>query len=496
MISKNSEELLQQETMDVNNTHLLVVDDESSICEILGQFLRKKAYTVSTVNNVNEALEIIKKTAVDLIVSDIKMPGLSGVDLLKYVKENYPTIPVLLTTGFPTLDTAIEALKLGAYDYLTKPFHLEEISEKIKRALFNKKLEEDNLLFSKLVSLHETTKELSSTLDADELNSKILDYTTKMVKADGSSLMIFDSTGRLSINETFGEGFNREYFQKKTFYVASVYVSQNGEPLILDQGTTDLPDSILPVPSDIQSYIVFPLKTPSATLGVLHLLRRNGREPFSNLDLEIINVLSSQASISIENVRLYHNIRDNYLKTIRAFALAVEAKDEYTHGHSENVMKYTMILAKNLGLPDNELELVKYAGLLHDIGKIGVSELILNKAGRLTTQEFEEIKKHPELGARIIADVPFLKSLVPLVLYHHEFYCGGGYPSGISGSDIPFGARILSVADAYEAMTSNRPYRKALLPEVASSILEKERGRQFDPIIIDAFLEIIRSTFL
>ncbi len=224
------------------------------------------------------------------------------------------------------------------------------------------------------------------------------------------------------------------------------------------------------------------------------MLRRNGRESFSNLDLEIINVLSSQASISIENVRLYHNIRDNYLKTIRAFALAVEAKDEYTHGHSENVMKYTMILAKHLGLPDHELELVKYAGLLHDIGKIGISEAILNKADRLTTQEFDEIKKHPELGAKIIADVPFLKSLVPLVLYHHEFYCGGGYPTGISGSDIPFGARILSVADAYEAMTSNRPYRKALSQDIASGILEKERGRQFDPIIVDAFMEIIRST--
>ncbi len=183
MISKNSEDLLQQETMDGNTTHLLVVDDESSICEILGQFLRKKAYTVTTVNSVSEALEIVKKTAVDLIVSDIKMPGISGVDFLKLVKENYPTIPVLLTTGFPTFDTAIEALKLGAYDYLTKPFHLEEISEKIKRALFNKKLEEDNLLFSKLVSLHEMTKVLSSTLDADELNSEISRFFNKNGKS-------------------------------------------------------------------------------------------------------------------------------------------------------------------------------------------------------------------------------------------------------------------------------------------------------------------------
>lgn len=480
--------------MNSDNMHLLIVDDESSICEILGQYLRKKAYTVTTALSGEAALEIVDKTHIDLIVSDIKMPGMSGVDFLKIIKERFPSIPVLLTTGFPTLDTAIEALKLGAYDYLTKPFHLEEISEKVKRALLNRKLEEDNLLFSKLVSLHEITKVLSSTLDSNELNSKFLDFSTKIVKADGSALMFIDASGKLIIADTVGNDFNKDFFSKKTFFTSSRYVAHSGEPLVLEQGSSDLPKEILPVPSEVQSYIAYPLKTPSAILGILHLIRRSGRESFSNLDLEIINVLSSQASISIENVRLYHNLRDNYLKTIRAFALAVEAKDEYTHGHSENVMKYTMIIAKYLGLPDHELELVKYAGLLHDIGKIGISEAILNKANKLTTQEFNEIKRHPELGAKIIADVPFLKSLVPLVLYHHEYYSGDGYPSGISGTDIPFGARILSVADAYEAMTSNRPYRKALSQEIAVGILEKERGRQFDPSIVDAFMEIIQSS--
>jgi putative nucleotidyltransferase with HDIG domain len=418
---------------------------------------------------------------------------MSGVDFLKNIKEKHPTIPVLLTTGFPTLDTAIEALKLGAYDYLTKPFHLEEISEKVKRALLTRKLEQDNLLFSKLVSLHEITKILSSTLDSNELHSQFLDFSTKAVKADGSALMFIDPMGKLIITNTVGEEFDREFFSKKSFLSSTRYVAQKGEPLLLEQGSSELPEDILPIPPEVQSSISFPLKTPSATLGVLHLIRRPGRDSFSNLDLEIINVLSSQASIAIENVRLYHNIRDNYLKTIRAFALAVEAKDEYTHGHSENVMKYSMLLANRMKLPSHELELVKYAGLLHDIGKIGISEIILNKANRLTVEEFNEIKRHPELGAKIIADVPFLKALVPLVLYHHEFYNGEGYPSGISGEDIPFGARILSVADAYEAMTSNRPYRKALSQDIAISILEKERGQQFDPKIVDAFLEVIQS---
>lgn len=482
--------------MNTEMMHLLIVDDESSICELLAQYLRKKAYSVSTAASGEEGLEFVRSNRVDLIISDIKMPGMSGVVFLKNVKELYPSIPVFLTTGFPTLDTAIEALKLGAYDYLTKPFHLEEISEKVKRALVNRKLEEDNVIFSKLVSLHEITKVLSSTLDILELHSKFLNFSTKLVKADGGALMLIDQNGKLGITDVSGKNYNREYFLKKTFLLSSRFVARKGEPILLEQGTSDLPDDILPVPSDIQSYISFPLKTPSATLGVLHLIRRIGHDSFTDLDLEITNVLTSQASISIENVRLYSNIRDNYLKTIRAFALAVEAKDQYTHGHSENVMKYTMMLAKHLGLPDHELEQVKYAGLLHDIGKIGISENILNKATRLTPQEFNEIRRHPELGANIIADVPFLKSLVPLVLHHHEFFSGVGYPAGINGEEIPFGARILSVADAYEAMTSNRPYRKALSEEIACDILKKERGHQFDPHIVDAFLDILNMSHI
>src|SRR5512133_560650 len=351
---------------------VLVVDDEKSICDILSQYLQRVHYNVFIATSGEKAIEIIRANHIDLVLTDIKMPGITGGDLLKLVKEENNATPVILTIGYPTLDTAIEALKLGAYDYLTKPFHLEEIGEKIKRALLNRKLEEDSVLFSKLVSLHEITKVLSSTLDIAELNAKFIHFSTKMVKADGSALMFIDPSGKLGITDTFGKDYTKEYFLKKTFLQSSKYVAKKGEPILLEQGFSDLPDELLPVPADLQSFISFPLKTPSAILGVLHLVRRLGNPSFSDLDLEITNVLASQASIAIENVRLYSNIRDNYLKTIRAFALAVEAKDRYTHGHSENVMKYTVIIAKHLGLPDHELEQVKYAGLLHDIGKIGI----------------------------------------------------------------------------------------------------------------------------
>jgi two-component system, NtrC family, response regulator PilR len=171
--------------MDPEKKHILIVDDEISICEVLGQYLKKEGYTVSLASSGEEALEILAGETIHLIISDIKMPGITGVDLLKKVKETTQSLPVLMTTGFPTLDTAIEALKLGAYDYMTKPFHLEEIGEKVKRAFSTIKLQEENLLFKRLVSLHEVTKELASTLEVNELNIKFLDVSLRMVKADG-----------------------------------------------------------------------------------------------------------------------------------------------------------------------------------------------------------------------------------------------------------------------------------------------------------------------
>ena len=473
-------------------TRLLIVDDEKSICDILSQYLQRSNYYVFVAGSGEKAIEILEENEIDLVLTDIKMPGISGVDLLKWVKERRQSVPVLITTGYPTLDTAIEALKLGAFDYLTKPFHLEEIGEKIKRALINKRLEEENLLFSKLVSLHEVTKVLASTYRAIELNERFLDFSIRMSKADGGALMFVDGSGNLKVAETSRAPFDELFWTRDTFLSTGQWVVNNQEPVILEPNAPVNP-ALPGLPEGLQSYIVFPLKTPKRTIGVLNLVRLRDRDPFSNVDLEIINVLSSQASISIENVRLYQNIRDNYLKTVRAFALAVEAKDRYTHGHSENVMKYTVVIARSFGMSELEIEHVKYAGLLHDIGKIGISESILNKPGRLTDDEFQEIRKHPALGARIIADVPFLKSLVPEVLHHHEFYNGNGYPDGIGGSDIPFGARILGVADAYEAMTSDRPYRKSLPKETAIGILQKEKEKQFDPQVTDRFIEILTA---
>lgn len=201
--------------------------------------------------------------------------------------------------------------------------------------------------------------------------------------------------------------------------------------------------------------------------------------------------LVSQTRIALNNSKLYSDMKENYIRTIKALAIAVDAKDTYTHGHSENVMNIAEEIAREMGIDEKGIGIIRDAGLLHDIGKIGIPGYILNKPGPLTYEEFNGIMKtHSTLGANIVKEVPFLYDLHKLILYHHEHYDGGGYPENLRGEQIPVGARILHVADAFEAMTSNRPYRSSLGRKEALKRLIENSGKQFDPIVINAFLRL------
>lgn len=188
---------------------------------------------------------------------------------------------------------------------------------------------------------------------------------------------------------------------------------------------------------------------------------------------------------------LYAEMKNSYMDTVRALSMAVEAKDRYTEGHSSRVVEYAEKIGTAMRFTENHLENLKIASLLHDIGKIGIPEAILNKPGRLSDEEYNVIKTHPVIGANIIKDVSNLKNVVNIVKYHHERYDGTGYPEGLKGDAIPIEAAIISVADAYDAMCSDRPYRKAMPKEKAVSILKEEKGRQFNPKVVDVFLKIL-----
>jgi len=233
-----------------------------------------------------------------------------------------------------------------------------------------------------------------------------------------------------------------------------------------------------------------PLYNREKVIGALVFMAER-EEDLKKEGLDFLTNVANHISVALEKAILYENIYENYLYTIKALVAAIDAKDNYTRGHSERVMEYAVIIAKALNLPDSVIDDIKFAALLHDIGKIGVDEKILRKPGRLTEEEFSTISAHPQIGAKILSQVDYLRNLIPAILYHHERFSGDGYPQGIAGTDIPLAARILAVADSLDAMTYDRPYRRAFSIEQALNELVRCSGTQFDPQVVAALLKSV-----
>jgi len=232
------------------------------------------------------------------------------------------------------------------------------------------------------------------------------------------------------------------------------------------------------------------LRTPRTRLGVLHLDRSPWQKPFTVDDLHLADALAANVSAGIESAQLLRKQRDLFLDTITILAQAVELRDEYTGGHTLRVTTYSMLLAEHLGMSAVDLELIRIGTPLHDIGKIGIDDAILRKPDRLTPQEFAAMKTHTVKGAEIIETVPDLKPVLPIVRHHHERWDGKGYPDGLGGEAISPLARVVGIADAFDAMTSDRPYRKGMPADAAFEEVRKGAGTQFDPAFAQAFLEI------
>ncbi len=234
-----------------------------------------------------------------------------------------------------------------------------------------------------------------------------------------------------------------------------------------------------------------PLKLRDQTMGVIAVLREMGAPPFAEDDETLIESIGSQVSVAIENYRLNLDVERTYVETIMALALAVEAKDPYSAGHSKRVGYYAMQVGEAMGLDEEMLRTLNAAGVLHDIGKIGIKDEILLKADALAPDEQKLMEQHPLIGEAIVKPVRSLQNVVPLVRHHHERFDGAGYPGRLKGEAIPLGARILSVVDTYDAMVTDRPYRKRLAVEDAKQELTRLAGIQYDPVVVDVFLRIL-----
>ena len=368
---------------------------------------------------------------------------------------------------------------------------LEEWSNKLEKKvkLRTQELEKSK---DKLSILYNISRVISSTLKLDNILKVLLDFSVKISGANRGSVMLLDEKKNIfSIKVAYN--INEKVIRETTFAKDENtfgWVVKNKKPLYIKDFEQDRRFSKKEmVDYKIKQLLMVPIIIEKKVKGIICLDN-------ASFTTDIINLLTSfseQVAVAINNARLYQKIQDSYFEIVKALAQAIEAKDPYTHGHSERVMQYSLIIAEKFNLSKEEKESLKYAAILHDIGKIGVRGIILNNPDRLTVSEYDEVKKHTIIGENIIRPIELLRTIKPLIRHHHEWYNGKGYPDGLSKGDIPLGSRILAVADAYDAMKSDRPYRKAFSEEKAIQEFKQGRGSQFDPKVVEVFLEILKT---
>ena len=326
----------------------------------------------------------------------------------------------------------------------------------------------------------------------DAVLERALNQVMQVTDGEAGSIMLVEPDGR-TLRIGTARGLPSEIVQSTCVQMGegiAGWVAKHRKPLILVDAQPDNGFEAELASQGIRSALSVPLVSKGDIIGVLNVSKTKSPEAFTKQNLKVVASFAGQLAVAIENARLYVDLENTFLGTIGALAAAVDAKDPYTYGHSSEVTEHTIAIAHRMGLSTEEIEKLRIGALLHDIGKIGIDGAILNKPGRLTDEEFEIIKGHPDIAANILSSLEFLTEVVPLVRHHHEHYAGGGYPSGIAGDEIPLGARIIAVADAFNAMTSDRPYRASLAHDVAIRELIKHSGTQFDPEVVRAFLRV------
>jgi putative nucleotidyltransferase with HDIG domain len=326
----------------------------------------------------------------------------------------------------------------------------------------------------------------------DQLLHSILNDAVAVLDAQRGAIVLAEKTGELKLRALATskrtEPPGRFYYSKNL----SQRVFNTGESLLYTSLSADPELASAQSISDgaMASVLCVLLRTPRGRLGILHLDRTHWQKPFTADDLHLADALAANVSAGIECAQLLKKQRELFFNTITILAQAVELRDEYTGGHTIRVTNFSLLLGKKLGLTDADLTLVRTGTPLHDIGKIGIDDAILRKPARLTPEEFEIMKSHTTKGATILATEPDLAPIIPIVRSHHERWDGKGYPDGLAGEAIHRLARIVAVADAFDAMTSDRPYRKGMPADTAFAEVERQASQQFDPQCAAAFLEI------
>ena len=346
--------------------------------------------------------------------------------------------------------------------------------------------------YLQLSTLMELSGLVNSTLDTREIRKSAIEAATTLANAETGSLLLVDrETGELFFEVALGEKGDilREIRLAKGQGIAG-WVAEAGTALIVNDAQSD--PRFFKGADDksffkTKNMVCVPVKAKGKVIGVLQAINKK-EGVFDDVDLEGLSALANQVAIAIENANLYQELKGAFYGTAHALAETIEKRDPYTGGHTHRVMEYCLAIGKMMQLTEKQTEDLKLAAILHDIGKIGIRDSILLKNGRLDADEVAMMNRHSEFGSEILGHVTQLRDVIPGVRGHHERFDGTGYPDGLKGLDIPFIARIIAVADTFDAMTTDRPYRKALSDRAALDELVKYSGRQFDADVVKTFV--------
>lgn len=513
---------------------ILVVDDDPLVRKILKKYITGLGYYVETAEDGRGALEMLNSYPYDLVLTDLQMPRLGGRELLQTMSSEFPDVPKIVLTGHGTNDDILAALKAGAYDFLYKPIEDFGILEySIKRAVESRKLrEERERHLAELERINEIISMLNSGKSTDQIFSMLNISLKKVIPFDGMMLTLLNETNTfLNVeNVIFNHGFFHSIIRKGDRFLASQftvgkYIEDEKDYVnIADLGTfikTNETHDVLKelFRNGINSILAVSLKLKEQVRGIILFLSCY-KSSFKDHHITFVKSIVGQIALSVQRAELMKEIENHsrnlekmvserteeVLKTqrITIFALGslADARDSETGDHLERIRNYAVLL----------LQLYKYDGdhpeinarflrdlydssVLHDIGKVGIPDEILLKKGSLTPEEFEIMKNHTVIGFDALKNASadqgtdyFLSMAMDIILYHHERWDGNGYPEGLKGENIPLTARIVSICDVYDALTSRRPYKEAYPHDKAIDIMKGEVGK-FDPVLFNLFIK-------
>ncbi len=465
---------------------ILVVDDENNILDVINEALASDKYTVKTLADPEQAIAWLSENPVDLVLTDMVMGKYSGVHILDAALAHQSNCVVILMTAHPTVEMAISVLKRGMYDFLVKPFKLDLLRSTISRALAHQRILRENVHLRSQVKFLKVFSAYALGIEIDQVFDLIVKSCKDELDAEAVGLVEIEPKTKKTIRSAWAaaDPVHKDTVLDNTLFEKFVG-KRKAKPIIEARRLRNESRK------RVRVTIIQPIFIRRTLHGFITLLIDS---PFGQItpgQLDVLTILTNSAAAAIANYNLYQDRQNSYMEAITGLANAIEARDKYTAGHTDRVSTLTRRLAQELGWSDKQLAHLVMGCTLHDIGKLSVPDSILNKPARLSEDEVRHMRCHPELGLKVIRGIELFKPAMAYIYAHHERWDGKGYPEGLRAEEIPIEGRLLAVTDTFDAMMSDRPYRRGSALGEAVAELQKYRGIQFDPKIVDLFVKIL-----